>query len=124
MLQRYVPILMLVGLALAFVAASLVLSEVMGRRRRNVGKTDAYECGMEAECTARLRLSIHFYLVSVLFILFDVEAVFLLLWAATARGFRAAGHGPLVFAEVLGFVGVLGLALLWVWRKGGLEWDR
>ena len=124
MLHRYVPILLLGALAIGFVAGSLVLSELLGRARRNVGKKAAYECGMEAQGSARIRLSIHFYLVSVLFILFDVEAVFLLLWATTARELSAAGHGPLVFAEVLGFVGVLALALGWVWRKGGLEWDR
>lgn len=124
MLQKYTPILLLAALAALFVVGSLVLSEVLGRRRVNVGKKDAYECGLEAEGSARVRLSIHFYLVSVLFILFDVEAVFLLLWAATAKGFVAAGMGRLVLYEVLGFVGVLGLALAWVWRKGGLEWDR
>jgi NADH-quinone oxidoreductase subunit A len=124
MLQHYAPILLLFALAALFAGASVVLSELLGRRRRNVGKKSAYECGMEPVGGARIRLSIHFYLVSVLFILFDVEAVFLLLWAATAREFRAEGLGPLVLAEVLGFVGVLGLALAWVWRKGGLEWER
>jgi len=124
MLQRYAPILLLFVLALTFAGASIVLSELFGRRRTNVGKKDAYECGMEPVGGARIRLSIHFYLISVLFILFDVEAVFLLLWAVTAKQFRAEGYGHLVLAEVLSFVGVLGLALAWVWRKGGLEWDR
>ena len=124
MLKSYTPILLLAALAAAFVAGSLVVSELCGRRRRNVGKKDAYECGMEAQGSARIRLSIHFYLVSVLFILFDVEAVFLLLWAATAKGFKATGQSGFVLAEVLGFVSVLALALAWVWRKGGLEWDR
>ena len=124
MLKSYTPILLLAALAAAFVVGSLVVSELCGRRRRNVGKKDAYECGMEAQGSARIRLSIHFYLVSVLFILFDVEAVFLLLWAATAKGFKATGQSGFVLAEVLGFVSVLALALAWVWRKGGLEWDR
>ncbi len=124
MLKSYAPILLLAACAAAFVVGSLVVSELCGRARRNVGKKDAYECGMEAQGSARIRLSIHFYLVSVLFILFDVEAVFLLLWAATAKGFKAAGQSGFVLAEVLGFVSVLALALAWVWRKGGLEWDR
>jgi NADH-quinone oxidoreductase subunit A len=124
MLQSYAPILLLFALAMTFAGASIVLSEMFGRRRTNVGKKDAYECGMEPVGGARIRLSIHFYLISVLFILFDVEAVFLVLWAGTARQFHAEGHGPFVLAEVLSFVGVLGLALAWVWRKGGLEWDR
>ena len=79
---------------------------------------------MQPQGSARVRLSIHFYLVTVLFILIDVEAVFLVLWAVTARDFRALGHGHLVLFEVLGFVGVLALALAWVWKKGALEWDR
>ena len=124
MLQRYAPILILLALASAFAVGILLVSDLLGRKRRNIGKEVAYECGMEPTGNARLRLSIHFYLVSVLFILFDVEAVFLLLWAATAKDFRAEGLGHLVLGEVLAFVGVLGLALAWVWRKGGLEWDR
>ncbi|HEV8114137.1 MAG TPA: NADH-quinone oxidoreductase subunit A [Planctomycetota bacterium] len=124
MLQAYAPILILLALAAGFAVVGILVSELLGRRRRNVGKGDAYECGMEASGSARVRLSIHFYLVSVLFILFDVEAIFLVLWAVTARDFQAAGYGHLVLAEVLSFVGILGLALAWVWRKGGLEWDR
>jgi NADH-quinone oxidoreductase subunit A len=73
---------------------------------------------------ARIRLSIHFYLVAVLFILFDVESLLLIPWAVTAREFARAGHGALVFAEVVGFVAVLGVGLAYVWRKGGLTWER
>jgi NADH-quinone oxidoreductase subunit A len=124
MLQSYVPILVLLVLAAGFALVSLALSDLLGRHRRNVGKKDAYECGMQPEGTARIRLSIHFYLVTVLFILLDVEAVFLLLWAVTAREFKALGQSHLVLFEVLGFVGVLALVLAWVWRKGALEWDR
>ena len=73
---------------------------------------------------ARLRLSIHFYLVAVLFILFDVESLLIIPWAVTAREFAAAGVGGIVFAEVSVFVLVLGIGLAYVWRKGGLTWDR
>ena len=59
-----------------------------------------------------------------LFILFDVESLLLIPWAVTAREFARAGLGTIVFAEVVGFVGVLGVGLAYVWRKGGLEWDR
>jgi NADH-quinone oxidoreductase subunit A len=62
--------------------------------------------------------------VAVLFILFDVESVFLVLWAVGATHFKAAGVGPFVLAEIAAFVAILGLALAYVWRKGGLEWDR
>lgn len=124
MLASYAPILILLGLVLAFAVGNLVLSDVVGRHRYNREKGSAYECGMEAVGSARLRLSIHFYLVAVLFIVFDVEAIFLVLWAVAAKDFAAAGVGGLVFAEVFGFVAVLGVTLAYVWRKGGLDWDR
>ena len=124
MLQDYAPILVLLALVVGFAVANVVISELAGRRRRNVGKGDAYECGMEPQGDARLRLSIHFYLVAVLFILFDVESIFLVLWAVSAQAFQVQGVGAFVFAEVAAFVLVLALALAYVWRKGGLEWDR
>ncbi|MAE29740.1 MAG: NADH-quinone oxidoreductase subunit A [Planctomycetota bacterium] len=124
MLTDYGPVLLLFGVILAFAVVNIFVSELLGGRSSNKAKTTAYECGLAPEGNARIRLSIHFYLVAVLFILFDVESLFLVLWAATARTFAEAGRGPLVFAEVAVFVGVLVVALAWVWRKGGLEWDR
>ena len=73
---------------------------------------------------ARIRLSIHFYLVAVLFILFDVESIFLIPWAASAKELVELGVGGVVLGEILVFVTVLGVGLAFVWRKGGLEWDR
>ena len=87
----------------------MALSDLGGRKRKNVGKGDPYECGMEPQGDARLRLSIQFYLVAVLFILFDVESVFLVLWAVGAKGFGETGVGVFVFAEIVAFVGLLGL---------------
>lgn len=124
MLENYAPLLILLALALGFSVSQVVLSEIAGRRRKNVGKGDPYECGMEPVGGARIRLSIHYYLVAVLFILFDVESVFLVLWAVAAEGLKAQGLAALVFAEIVAFVFILGLALAYVWRKGGLEWDR
>lgn len=124
MLTGYAPILVLLALAIGFAFVNLFVSELLGRRRVNVGKADPYECGMEAQGSARIRLSIHFYLIAVLFILFDVESVFLVLWAVSANDLKAAGLAPLVLVEIAAFVAVLGLALAYVWRKGGLQWDR
>ena len=124
MLQHYAPILVLLALVAAFAVGNVILSELLGRARRAVGKGTAYECGMGVVGNARLRLSIHFYLVAVLFILFDVESLLLIPWAVSARAFQEAGVGAVVFAEVLGFAAVLGVGLLYVWRKGGLTWDR
>ena len=124
MVESYLPVLILFVMVVTFAFANMLLSELGGRKRRNVGKGDPYECGMEPQGDARLRLSIHFYLVAVLFILFDVESVFLVLWAVGAKSFHETGVGMFVFAEITAFVGLLALALAYVWRKGGLEWDR
>lgn len=124
MLADYLPILLLLGVALGFALLNNLLSEWFGRKRKNVGKADAYECGMEPKGSARIRLSIHFYLVAVLFILFDVESLFLFLWAGAAQTLRAQELSGLVLYEIGAFVLVLVLALAYVWRKGGLEWDR
>lgn len=124
MLAAYAPILVLFVLVALFALGNVVLSELLGSRRKAIGKGSAYECGMGSVGGARIRLSIHFYLVAVLFILFDVESLLLIPWAVAARGLAAAGHGTVVFVEVLAFVAVLGVGLAFVWRKGGLEWER
>ncbi len=124
MLQDYAPILILLGLVAAFAVGNIVISELLGAKRRAIGKGSAYECGLKAVGNARLRLSIHFYLVAVLFILFDVESLLLIPWAVSAREFAAQGVGGVVLIEVLGFVTVLGVGLAYVWRKGGLSWER
>ncbi len=124
MLSDYAPILILFVLVALFALGSVVLSEWLGSRSTAIGKQTAYECGMGSTGGARLRLSIHFYLVAVLFILFDVESLLLIPWAATARQFALQGVGGIVFAEIVGFVGVLAVGLAYVWRKGGLSWDR
>ena len=124
MLSDYAPLLVLFAAVALFALGGVVVSELLGSRRRAIGKESAYECGMGAIGNARLRLSIHFYLVAVLFILFDVESLLLVPWAVAARGLAAEGHGAVVFVEVLAFVLVLAVGLAFVWKKGGLEWDR
>ncbi len=124
MLNDYAPILVLFALVIGFAVANLVLSQLLGGKRRTIAKQDAYECGMPSEGTARLRLSIHFYIVAVLFILFDVESLLIIPWAVSARTFGELGVGGTVFAEIAFFSAVLGLGLAYVWRKGGLTWDR
>lgn len=126
MLTDYAPILILLGLILGFVVVNLLVSDLLGKKRRNPLKGGAYECGMVPQGSARLRLSIHFYLVAVTFIVFDVEAIFLLLWATAAKDFVNQNNGLawIAFGQVAFFIGVLGLALLYEWRKGGLKWDR
>ena len=125
MLNDYAPILILLVLIVGFAVVNIVLCDVLGGKRRSIAKGAAYECGMEPFGSARIRLSIHFYLVAVLFILFDVESIFLIPWAVTAREFSAIpGLGAIVFAEIALFAVVLGVGLAFVWKKGGLDWDR
>jgi len=124
MLESYAPILIYAAVVIGFAVANLVISDLLGRKRRSIDKDRPYESGMTPEGSARVRLSIHFYLVAVLFILFDVESIFLVPWAVSARALSEAGVGPIVFAEISLFVGVLAIGLAYVWRKGGLEWDR
>jgi len=124
MLIAYAPILVLLALVALFALGNVVLSEVLGGARKAIGKAESYECGMGSVGSARIRLSIHFYLVAVLFILFDVEALLLIPWAVAARELTAEGVGGVVFLEVVAFVAVLAVGLAFVWKKGGLEWDR
>ena len=119
MLSEYAPILLLAVLVVGFAGVSLLLSDLLGRKRKSVAKDQPYESGMEPVGNARLRLSIHFYLVAVLFILFDVELIFLVPWAVTA-----AELGPTGFWLIGSFLVVLFVGLVYEWRVGGLEWDR
>jgi NADH-quinone oxidoreductase subunit A len=124
MLNDYAPILVLLVAVALFAVGNVALSELVGRRSKAIGKATSYECGVGSVGNARLRLSIHFYLVAVLFILFDVESLLLIPWAVAARELAEAGVGHVVFLEVLAFVAVLAVGLAFVWGKGGLEWDR
>lgn len=119
MLEAYLPLLAWLGLVLVFVAGLLALTAWIGRPRQAVGKAVPYECGMTPVGDARARFSVHYYLVAVLFILFDVEALFLVLWALRAREL-----GPTGLVEVGFFLAVLAVGWLHIWRRGGLEWDR
>jgi len=124
MLIDYAPVLVLLAVVMAFASGGVIVSELLGRMRPAVAKGSAYECGTSGIGNARLRLSIHYYLVAVLFIIFDVETLLLVPWAASAKTFAEAGIGSIVFAQVAAFLFVLGLGLVYEWRKGGMTWDR
>jgi len=124
MLTQYAPILILIGLVFGFAVSNIIISELLGKKTVSIDKASAYECGSGTIGGARLRLSIHFYLVAVLFILFDVESLLLIPWAVSAKTFAAAGVGGVVLKEIIGFTVVLGIGLAYVWRKGALTWDR
>ncbi len=116
--QEYLPILILIALAIGFAAMNLGVTYVMGRRKPTVEKDFAYECGIVPESNARGRFSVKFFLVAILFIVFDVETIFLYPWAVNLK--RMGVYG---FLAVLPFMGLLVASLIYEWRRGALEWD-
>jgi len=127
-MKNYIPVLLVFGIAIVVAVAILVLSRVAGRNRPTREKLMPYECGVEPVGTARERRSVQFYLVAMVFLLFDIEAVFLVPWATVFRGVLqsdAYGQFKYVFyGEMMVFMVVLFVGLIYVWRKGILEWNR
>ncbi|MBM3881414.1 MAG: NADH-quinone oxidoreductase subunit A [Verrucomicrobia bacterium] len=123
-LAQYVPVLMLAGVAVVFTGAMLGLSVLLGKRgRRTQVKDTAYECGMIPVGEGTARLSVKFYLVAMLFILFDIAVVFLYPWAVVFRRLVAEpGMAGPVFFGMLGFLGIVLVGYLYAWRKRGLDW--
>ncbi len=122
MLQEFIPVFIQVIIATGFAVATLIASVVLGKRAlRNKVKDSAYECGMNPIGSGQARFSVKFYLVAMLFVLFDIEVVFLYPWAAVFR--EQIGEGATVFFwSMLGFVGILFFAYLYALKKGALEW--
>ncbi|HOQ98378.1 MAG TPA: NADH-quinone oxidoreductase subunit A [Anaerolineae bacterium] len=118
----YVPILILVVFAVGMSAIAIVLSALLGPRKSTPTKLAPYESGMVPFGDARLRFSIKFYAVAILFILFDVEAIFLYPWAVMYGKLSPLGK-LLGLAEVVAFLAILFVGYFYAWRKGALEWD-
>ncbi|MHC4923745.1 MAG: NADH-quinone oxidoreductase subunit A [Planctomycetota bacterium] len=127
----YLPLIIVVGLAIVFASVGMTVSRVVSHftmrgRRRSANKDTPYECGMPVLSDARTRFSVKFYIVAMLFILFDIEVVFLYPWAVVF-GQDSAGRGGLglglLFAELLVFAIILFVGWLYVVRKGVLEWQ-
>lgn len=110
------PLLLYSSAVLAIVVGILVLSYLLGPRRKQRSGTP-YESGMIPTGNARLRLSVKYYLVAMFFVIFDLEAVFIFAWAIVVREVGWAG-----FVEMLVFIGVLLAALVYLWREGALDW--
>jgi len=115
---RYLPLLIQLGAALALAGAMVILSTFVGKHRYKRAKMSPYECGMTPVGDARERFSVKFYLVAMLFILFDVEAVFLYPWAVLLRELKMFG-----FWEMLVYIGIVLVGLFYVWNKGVLDWS-
>jgi NADH-quinone oxidoreductase subunit A len=123
-LSEYAGVLMLALAAAALSVGMLVFSVVLGKvGRRNAVKDTAYECGMAPVGEGNPRLSIRFYLLAMLFILFDIEVVFLYPWAVVYRRLLADGAtANLVFLSMLGFLGVLAVGYVYALKKGAFDW--
>lgn len=114
----YLPILVLIVVAVGFAAAGLIFSALVGPRKPNASKLAPYESGMPPFGSARRRISIRFYLTAVLFILFDIEIIFFYPWAVL---FKQLGLFGLIEMGI--FVAVLLVGYVYIWKKGGFDWD-
>ena len=122
-LSTYLPALVQIVLGLSIPAVILIVSHVFGQRAKgNYIKDKAYECGLPMEGMPHPRFAVKFYVTAMLFILFDIEVVFLVPWALVYREFLAAGIA--ITAATAVFLGVLVLGLAYEFKRGALEWDK
>ncbi len=122
-ISQYVPVLILGLVAIAFAGGTLVISVVLGKTaRRNKVKDTPYECGMLPVGEGHTRLSVKFYLVAMLFILFDIEVVFLYPWAVVYREMLASGEKNLIFGSMLSFLGILFIGYIYALKKRAFDW--
>jgi NADH-quinone oxidoreductase subunit A len=117
-LAQYLPILLLLGLGVAFAVASLAVSSALRPKRPTPAKLGPYESGIVPEHRPTDRFPVKFYVIAMLFIVFDIETIFLFPWAVT---FRQLGLFGLV--EMVVFIGLVLVAYVYVWQRGGLEWE-
>ena len=119
MLEGYLPVIVFVGLGLGVGLALITLNHLIGKKApRNAVKEEPYECGLPTQVTRTFRFGVSFYMVAMLFILFDIEVVFLYPVGVILR----AAHSVFVLVEVIVFVVLLLVALVYVWRRGALDW--
>ncbi len=126
-LMSYVPILMVLVAAIGFAAVMLTMSRLVGQQKPTKEKLMPYECGKDPVGSARERHSVRFYMVAMIFLLFDIEAIFLIPWAV-AYGKVLDGSDLamklLFYGEMMAFIAILFAGLIYIWKKGVLEWNR
>jgi len=111
------PLLVFLGAAVALVAGMIVFSALLGQRHKERTTNDPYESGIIPTGSARIRFDVKFYLMAMFFVIFDLESVFIIIWAGSAR--KLGWHA---YAEIVVFIGLLLLALVYLWRVGALNW--
>jgi NADH-quinone oxidoreductase subunit A len=118
LLVDYVPILIFLVVAAAVTVAMIGASYLLAQQKPDSEKSSAYECGFEAFADARAKFDVRFYLVAILFIIFDLEVAFLFPWAVSLKDIGAFG-----FFSMVGFLGVLTVGFVYEWKKGALDWE-
>ena len=118
MLAEYFPILLFIGVAVAIGVAQMALGKLLGPSRPDTEKLSPYECGFEAFEDARMKFDVRYYLVAILFILFDLEIAFLFPWATVINDIGFAG-----FLAMMLFLAILTVGFVYEWMKGALEWE-
>jgi len=122
MIEQYIPVLIVLAVALIFGTVLVLSSTLIGPQRPNREKTSTYESGMKPVGTARQRISIKYYLVAMFFIIFDLEVIFIYPWAVEFKKLFGQ-YGISVFLSMLIFLVVLELGYLYAYKKGGFKWD-
>lgn len=118
MLENYLPILIFIAIGLLFGILPLSAGFILGPHRPDSAKNSPYECGFEPVNDARLPFDVRFYLIAILFIIFDLETAFLFPWAISLRDIGSAG-----FYAMLIFLGILVVGFIYEWKKGALQWE-
>ena len=120
----FFPILLMFVVAAGFAASQILATQLFGQRKQTPTKLMPYECGKDPVGSARERFSVKFYLIAMIFILFDIEVIFLVPWAVIFKKFAAGGFGTLVYAEMMIFVALLFVGYIYVWKKGAFDWGE
>jgi len=124
MLFDFANVLVFLGLGLAFVGVTLLIGRLLRPSNPQVRKLSTYECGEPASGSAWVNFNIRFYIVALIFIIFEVEIAFVFPVATAFRRWIESGNGLFAFVEILVFVGILFLGLVYAWAKGDLEWVK
>jgi NADH-quinone oxidoreductase subunit A len=123
MLSQYIAIAILLVLTTAVAVLAISLGTIFGPKRETKRKSMPYESGMVPVGKGTRRMPVRFYLIAVLFILFDIEVIFFLPWAVSFRNFIAMGQGTFIFIEMLVFIVILLIGYVYAWKKGAFEWE-
>ena len=118
LLENYLPIIIFLGIAIGLSIAFVAISYLVAKQKPDSEKVSAYECGFEAFDDARSKFDVRFYLVSILFIIFDLEIAFLFPWSISLGSIGLYGFWSMVV-----FLGVLTIGFIYEWRKGALDWE-